>query len=529
MFFKIKTVLVTSKRDRDATEFLSRNVKFTYDNLPQWLQELFPLKNDNQHSLEFDRTGSKIMSLPAGKDTMRSYTSSLNIIDEAAFTPHMGEMWAGGQPSLMHSGGRVIVISTPGNVGDWYWNTYTDAKSGDNDFFPIEVEWQDMDWEIEFKDEASNRRIRIAPRDGIRPTTPEEKSRYGAWWSPWLEQQYRDLQQRGEVYKFAREFLGRFESSGSTVVPYEKLKAVEAQVGEQVQKKTASVVDFVHPISEERIHLDFNDDLWIWKEPIVDVLGRRNIVGQTVAPTKLGHRYVIGVDSATGEADDLVGLQVFDATTMEQVAEYTGFNDATVAAHMADYLGRWYNNAIMVVERIGYGMAVLQDLRDYLHYPNLWRKITGPYQLSDYGYKTTSTSKPLLNKLIIDWCGDHLIRSTRLYKQLTTYVNLRKNAFGNQPGIGNHDDLVMAMGLALVGLESTAYEPASIYRPNQIPELKTQVDLCSGAAYGLMLPRIESGGGPDELSEVERFSRQLASSARRVDVPAVIQKPKYTL
>ena len=41
MFLKNRKILITSKRDRDAKDFLKKNVKFVYDNLPGWMKAIW--------------------------------------------------------------------------------------------------------------------------------------------------------------------------------------------------------------------------------------------------------------------------------------------------------------------------------------------------------------------------------------------------------------------------------------------------------------------------------------------------------
>ncbi len=201
---------------------------------------------------------------------------------------------------------------------------------------------------------------------------------------------------------------------------------------------------------------------------------------------------------------------------MEQVAEYAGKVDSTVLSMMTDYLGRWYNNARVVVERNGYGMAVLQKLRDELFYPNLWREIKGPHQVCEYGWKTTVNTKQQLNARIIDGVEDVTIYSSRLYKQLTIYVNLRAGKFGHEPGAGNHDDLVMSFGIALVGLGSTTSEPVMVVRSSDVPELNdpevrakfmSEMSMIGGARA--MLPFVNSSSNMGEESDIEKFTNQL--------------------
>lgn len=455
MFFKSKTILITSKRDADAKEFMNKNIKFVYKYLPKWMRKVWIPTIDNEHQFGFSN-GSKITSLPSGPDTLRQYSSSLNIIDEAAFYPHMREMWSGGASTLVH-GGQLLVISTSKGIGNWYWETWTDALDGNNEFNPIIIDWWDMDWAIEYIDDSSKKPVRICPTDGIRKCeTKAEIEKYGEYWSPWLEEQYKLLVAKGNDAKFRQEVLRDFLGSGNTVLPRDTLLLMRKQAKEHGKKYlTVNHVDYVHPINGESYHIDFNDELWIWNEP------------------QENHGYIMGVDISSGEASDWSSIEVFDITTMEQVAELETKVQPKQLGIMADYLGRWYNMAFIVPERSGMGVTVCQDLGD-LSYPNVFRKgmlpaahkkpVQNMYS-GPIGYNTTGVGKPIINKALIDNLGEggFTIKSNRLSKQAETYIHLNASKTGAESGA--NDDVIIATGLALVGASIAAGMDNSILMP----------------------------------------------------------------
>ena len=97
-------------------------------------------------------------------------------------------------------------------------------------------------------------------------------------------------------------------------------------------------------------------------------------------------------------------------------------------------------------------------------YPNLWRRKTindKPtsnkkklgIKVAEYGFMTTVSSKPRLNKKLIDFIrpddSGWTIKSERLIKQLQIYVRKRDKSGRDtdkteaESGAGNHDDLVI--------------------------------------------------------------------------------------
>lgn len=529
MFFKAKTILVVSKRDLDAKEFMIKNIKFVFTHLPKWMQSIWAPETNNEHQLGFFN-GSKITSLPSGPETLRSNSSSLNIIDEAAFCPNMDEMWAGGYPTLQH-GGSVIVVSTSNGVGDWYWKTWTDAKEHFNEFNPIEIDWWEMDWTIEYCDDISREKVKISPTIDIRKCeTKEEKSKYGDWWSPWLEVQYRSLTEKGNDSKFRQEVLRDFLGSGNTVLSRETLLIMREQARTSSKTyKTVNHVDYVQPVINESYVIEFDNRLWIWQEPQKD------------------HIYALGADISGGESNDWSAMEVFDVITGEQVAELQIKVKPKDFAVMIDYVGRWYNNAFVVPERTGMGITVCQDLED-LAYPNIFRKNMLPTAANKalvnkfqgpIGYNTTGVGKPIINKALIDNLGEggYKIKSSRLVMQAETYIHLGPIKTGTEKGM--NDDLMIASGLAFVGInmavcaEGNALIPYASFKANMNFGTPEESDIVKVTDFKAMFPvglNKQQNIQETQEQEIQRFAQTLMAPITDSQMPSVrVKKTTFKL
>jgi hypothetical protein len=552
MFHPNKKILIVSKRDEDAIGYLDRNIKFVYENLPS---EIFhcvfgdprsginrrypPPKLWNEHTVGFFH-GSEIKSLTSSKDTLRSNTASLVIIDEAAFIPEMESMWTSGQPTLMH-GGRVIVISTTNGRGGWYHNTIEDAKEHKNSFEVIEIPWYNMDWSIEYTDDITKRKIRIAPCDGItKCVTEEDKARYGEYKSPWLEIQYRELQEKGEPWKFRQEILMEFIGAGNTVLDTNAIIRVSEEVDSNF-KVVERPISYVNPNLSEKYYLDFAKCLWIWnmperrRSPIIDALSK------IIKPGDDGHRYVIGADVSTGESTDYHAAEIIDVTSSEQVAELKIRCTIDEYSRMLDYLGRYYNNALLVVERTGVGEAVLQDLRNILYYQNLfYRRLPNGKKDKKPGFPTGSTTKGFIVKAITENIGAEdnrgiKFKSSRLIRELNCFIHLGNGRIGNEPGAGNNDDLVIAAGLACMAIVEAMQTPDGLLPVNSknitdsIDEKidATLDDMIQKGGHGLMYPIMSTSDESLEKTSEEmimQFVTQLGGIS-----PEMIEKKKALL
>ena len=173
------------------------------------------------------------------------------------------------------------------------------------------------------------------------------------------------------------------------------------------------------------------------------------------------HTYAIGVDvsegkvvsqSDSGKDRDASCGQVFDKNTYEQVAIWHGRVDPDRLGSEMDMLGRYYNNALIGVERNAMGLTPLIKLRD-LNYPNLYyrekiglitEKIT-----SELGWITDMRSKEVLISDATEVLRDHRIQ---LYDEDTIGEMMRfvRDADGHAGAARSaHDDRVMAFLICL--------------------------------------------------------------------------------
>ena len=405
----------------------------------------------------------------------------------------------------------IISHNTKG-VGNWYWRFWTDAEAKMNDFNPIVINWWDMTWRIEYYDELTKQKQVIAPTRGIRRcTTKEEIEKYGPYRSPWLEREYRNLTEKGDDSKFRQEVLADFIGTGHTVLSRQTLTIIGnsvEQFGNEYQ--TVGSVQYVNPVTGERDELDFHDDLWVWKKPVLPTI-EVNDKGEEIV-TEPGHLYILGADTATGEGNDFSAIEVFDLNEGEQVAELRVKVRPKVFAKMIDYIGRWYNNASAVVENTGIGKATCQELYEDLAYPNMYRgrrkRADLKFKHGHLGFATTGPSKLILNKSLIDGLGEdgYTIYSGRFHKEAMIYVQLTETKTGAEPGPGNTDDLIIACALALVGISDvikTSNQTLIPYHNMDVP-LKEP----SGTTLDKFDKIIESGGARDLIAPIGINSEQ---------------------
>jgi hypothetical protein len=206
LFHRDKNVLVVATKLNTAAN-LVRKVKGIIKHLPDWLR-ISSIDVDNKNSFELSN-GSQVKASSTSGDAGRSEALSLLVIDEAAHIDNLSELWTGLYPTIS-TGGRCISLSTPNGVGDWFHETYIKAEAGQNEFYPIKLNWD------------------------VHPDRDPE----------WFETETKNMSRR----QIAQEYQCNFNTSGETVID-----------GEDIQFLKSKIHD-----PKYRTGVDRN--YWIWEE-----------------------------------------------------------------------------------------------------------------------------------------------------------------------------------------------------------------------------------------------------------------------
>lgn len=382
----------------------------------------------------------------------RSYSYRFLHLSEYAFWANAQQLMTGLMPTVpMEPGTAVIVESTANGRGGPFYELCRRAMQGSDDGTGIA-------WRFLFYGWLEHPEYVVPIQDAHRfqqSLTDEE-------WV--LHQQYRasfeqlawrrakitqDLE--GDTRRFQQEYPTTpeeaFLSSGRP--RFDPSVLIRHPVTEQ---PLAGNLDRVRIGSAERIQFipHQRGSLVVWRKPIP------------------GHRYTIGADAAegidanagSGSPDpDYSVAQVLDVDTGEQVARLRERLEPAAFADWLTDLGSYYNGAFLTPEANGPGIAVLEGLLRNQYPPRLIYQRTRtpddrrPPLLQELGWKTTTVTKPQLISTL-----DRALREMAvLVNDPLTMNELHSFAYlpnGRMAAEGNgHDDLVIALALAVVGLE----------------------------------------------------------------------------
>lgn len=435
-FFSKETVLIISKDAKSSQDFLTK-IKDNLDTLPLFIG--IAVETNNVKSLTFTN-GSNIYAFARSKTAGRGTSPSLVVLDEAAFfstdTIIQGIV-ASVQASLAKTGGQLICISTPngsvpGSEGYWY---YTQVKqleevggvSSDGSSKLYSIDWwtvpddptifphkgyNDKLTDFERRDYFNNREVYLEARRYFSPIETNWKQ------NDWLRFQYQTL---GDVL-YRQEILRDFVIMGNSVFSNEIMEKIKTKLKE--------------PITKNLINGRPLKDFWVWREP------------------EAKKRYIIGSDPSSGTSADFSSIQVIDVENYEQVAEYVGKCTVQDLANHLKNIGRYYNNAYVVVECNSIGEAVFSNLwYSDDPYNNLFKQEKSRNGVTRFtGWITDVKTRQLITNNLVDFFYvDELfdtikIYSERLVGQMSTWINTER---GFDHIRGSHDDALIALALAL--------------------------------------------------------------------------------
>lgn len=168
-------------------------------------------------------------------------------------------------------------------------------------------------------------------------------------------------------------------------------------------------------------------------------------------------KYALGVDVGGGVKKDRSVIEIIDLIKWEQVGEWVADNIAPdVLAERVAKIAEYWNNAYVTVESNNYGSTTLLALKKLYPMNLIFRGKKESDNIVNYGYRTTSKTKPILiGNLRHELATSFIIRSPLLKSELNTFAEQANGKLEAEPGC--FDDRVMAMSVGLIGATRAGY------------------------------------------------------------------------
>ncbi|MBO0887659.1 hypothetical protein J2P12_01010 [Candidatus Bathyarchaeota archaeon] len=442
--------------DFKSSKELFKNPKtLLTDSLPgkKSLKSILNLQGMTQHKIIFPHVaGDSYLTIATAGNVEGGRGMSLTDLhcSEAAFYPGQGT-FAALLPTVPRAEDTIIAVETTANgrtgIGEVFYEFWNASVRGDTEFAAIFLSWlidpTCVDYDHPVPDAPKDDDERLLMKEGINidgklvKATPEQIA--------WRRMTIDSPACRGYVEIFDQEFPVTpdvaFISTGEPAFTREEMAIARNSI--QPYKRVEIAGEATGGTSH--IYCKPNDvsPVLQWEPPIKD------------------HRYYFGVDAARGKDEgDFAAIVGVDGETGHQVLRYAQRVDPEYLARLCHYIGHYYNKGMLCIELTGnLGLWCQMRLRDYFHYPNLYRwrgtrddkiapGLTAGKRGGSYGWETTYRSR---ERLLITYRESILhrmitIRDEEVVRQMD--VATRKDSWERWEIAYGHDDILMATMLA---------------------------------------------------------------------------------
>lgn len=437
-----KKIAIVAHQKSLAINFLKETTDFI-SNLPEWLQIKPTKKDTNDYKIYFNNI--QIRAFSADANAIRGFSPDILVIDEAAYLENASEFWTSAVGSLS-AGGEIILISTPAGLDSLYWATYDSAIKGENDFNVVEIKWWEdsrFNSDLRFKrgkdgeDVIDDVWLDELDKNGDKVLNFEkciELTRLGYEpTSKWYEAICASY--NGDPKRIASELNNKFLGSAGNWLAEEYIVAQETKY-------------VIPPIRYE----NHDNGFWIWVDP---------------DPNKT---YVLGVDVSDGNTGDYSSIEIFDAETFEQVAEYQGKISQEDLGDLVFKYGSRYNNGFVVMDVTGGRGSVSILILMERGYKNIYYtdnknksikdKLSSFVDENDKGTPGYVIGSAPQRRVILTEMESLLrnevvkVKSSRLINEIKTFVwNEAKQRFDHMRS--THDDLLFGYVIGISGLNKS--------------------------------------------------------------------------
>lgn len=425
--------------DQKSCNDIFNKLKQMYNLLPVWLKPKEIC--NNRQELKFTN-GSRITCVTAGnKDLGRGATLNLIHLSEFAFMKNQKKQITSILQALSPTG-KLIIESTSNGL-NYYSDLATKAQNSENDFKLFFFNWinggslfKDKYKESVEKFKARNNNKMISEKDLDDEEIELKKLGASLEQIVWRRTQIGIIGKEKFKQEYPSTMLESFLTTGNSMFDSKKINTIETNIISN--KSTYLNKNELNDLPSILKKL-YGRSFFIWKKPIKD------------------NKYSIGVDCSEGVGQDYTVVEVLDKDG-EQVAEfYSNKIKPYQIADIVNDIGRYYNNALITIEKASGGHSVIQRLRYDLKYMNMTK-----YKSYDefnkvrwqVGFDTNSKTKSLILNDFIELFekGQIKINSRKLLQEMKIF-EMKDNGSCGASGTG-HDDTVMAMCFAIVSLKN---------------------------------------------------------------------------
>lgn len=428
------TCLLMSYSIQSADEIFTK-LKQLYNDMAEPFK--VPIYANNKKELRFTNGSHIICTTCGNKDVSRGATIQFAHISEVGFCKDTIKRQLIAIEQALTPHGTILLESTANGM-NYFQELWAKAERGENMYKPFFFSW--IDDKLMFKEEYKEFCERYLAQHQSLPAEKDLNSdekmlvQKGASIEQivWRRLKIANTSKQAFAQEFPSEPIEAFVSTGSNIFD-------SAIIHENLMN-----IDNFKPITIKPVGMPvvlrswFNNGLTIWKTPVK------------------GIKFYIGVDTGEGVGKDYSAFEIIDANC-EQYAEFKSNKIKPYAyAEIIRNIGTWYNNANLIVEKMSAGHTVVEKLYTENHYRNMYSYMEydarSGCMLPKVGWQTNQKSKPMLVNDFVEMfeTKQMMIKSKDLLQEMKVF-EFKDGKMGAI--IGSHDDLCMAMGMALQGVK----------------------------------------------------------------------------
>lgn len=389
----------------------------------------------------------------------RSGTNHIVILDEYAFYPNVSSLERGILATQPKTGMVMTVYVSTANGMNWFYDTVKNTEKPDSRMEHLFLPWHLLkEYEMDVKPGS-----RFYDLDLYKPTEydmklmdifekagypPETWTRKLEWYDHVL-----DVEAKGDQDFMFQEYPSEpsesFEVTGRPALPAKVInywleksrndKLTFVDQFSQMDKRTRRPKIVIQPTNKSAVRM--------WHAPIP------------------GHRYLLGCDPSEGDyAGDRSAWVIVDVNTMDEVCFSADYLEAEELADTITNYARFYNNAIIVVER-NMGQAVIE----FLTASGYHRIYVDPTSNGlKYGVRTTQATKNEALRRLRFLLNNGLYKPhDPLFLEESQHFSWRQLPGGSwrveaqgtdENGQPYHDDTIMARAVLSLALEMRKYK-----------------------------------------------------------------------
>lgn len=454
-------------QEQDASDQLYSMSHYTYENFPNWLKSNASIVKDNQ-SMMLLTNGSKLQVMVASanaKGTGRGQTFTYAHLSEFDWWGGNVMQTLNGVLSACTEDAIVIIETTANGCGNFkkLWDRAVERKNNGQETLwnPIFFAWfQDVKYESDYYEEITldkeeKQLIEIFKKDKHTKDMPYEQWIRKLIW----RRRKIELACNGDINLFHQEFpstdVEAFVSSGQCIFD---LNAINKRKMDLNEANMANLGRFDKGYFLYKIKYD---EYSHQRKPY-DIKWKSDSINGYITLFKAvehRHPYVLAIDPA-GDGSDYTAINVLDNRSSEQVCTLHMQNMSTLEIACQAYaIGQYYNNALIASET-NFAPEVMSTLLE-LGYDNLYVMQADGNDMNQgnkkrFGFKTTQITRPYVISFLVEYVNksSQLINSYATLIEAENFVRVVKTIDGRtkdkaQANAGQHDDLLMSLGIAL--------------------------------------------------------------------------------